>query len=73
MFLTSECVTIKMTAAPGKTSPRVVTRGETHAMAETRAAVTSSAWPHPVVTDAHVTRATTSAPTEERAIRKVSM
>ena len=27
VFLTSECVTIKMTAAPGKMSPRAVTRG----------------------------------------------
>ena len=58
VFLTSECVTIKTTAAPGKTSPRAVTRGETHAMAGTGAAVTSSALPHPVVTGARVTRAT---------------
>ena len=58
VFLTRECVIIKMTVEPGKMSLRPVTRGETHAMMVTRGAVTSSAWPHPVVTGAHVTRAT---------------
>ena len=63
MFLTRECVTITMTAEPGKMSLRPVTRGETHAMMVTRGAVTSSAWPLPVVTGARVTRATDWSPT----------